>query len=156
VFFARVGATVLRDVMGGDERHLPILEEYGRDHPAGLAFSSNDLLEAWIQRDVVRAGFLREMEHHRVLLCPAASVPAFRHGARAWNIDGRSVRYLDAMSYTVWFNLLGNPVVVVPVGSSAEGLPIGVQAVGRPYEEDTILAVAAAIERECGGYRAPA
>jgi len=40
------------------------------------------------------------------------------------------VQYLDAWSYTEWFNLLGTPAAVVPVGKSPEGLPIGVQIVG--------------------------
>ena len=51
------------------------------------------------------------------------------------------------MSYTQWFNILGNPAAVVPMGRSPEGLPIGVQVVGRPYEEELVLAVAAEIER---------
>ena len=71
-------------------------------------------------------------------------------GEREWIVAGRRVRYLDAMSYTVWFNLLGNPSVVVPVGRSPEQLPIGVQVVGRPYEEEVVLGVAAAIESVCG------
>jgi Asp-tRNA(Asn)/Glu-tRNA(Gln) amidotransferase A subunit family amidase len=95
------------------------------------------------------------MDRYRVLVCPVAAVPAFRHGEREWRVDGRRVGYLEAMSYTVWFNLLGNPAVVVPVGRSEEGLPIGVQVVGRPYEEHIVLDVAAAIERETGGYGPP-
>ena len=59
------------------------------------------------------------------------------------------------MSYTQWFNILGNPAAVVPVGRSPDGLPIGVQVIGRPYEEEVVLAVAAAIERGCGGFTAP-
>jgi Asp-tRNA(Asn)/Glu-tRNA(Gln) amidotransferase A subunit family amidase len=43
----------------------------------------------------------------------------------------------------------------VPVGRSPEGLPIGVQIVGRPWQEEMVLAVASAIEKECGGYQAP-
>jgi Asp-tRNA(Asn)/Glu-tRNA(Gln) amidotransferase A subunit family amidase len=65
------------------------------------------------------------------------------------------VKYLDAWSYAEWFNLLGNPAAVVPVGRSAEGLPIGLQVVGRPWEEELVLAVAQEIERECGGFRKP-
>jgi Asp-tRNA(Asn)/Glu-tRNA(Gln) amidotransferase A subunit family amidase len=42
---------------------------------------------------------------------------------------------------------LGNPAAVVPVGHSPEGLPIGVQVVGRPFCEEEVLAVAAEIER---------
>jgi Asp-tRNA(Asn)/Glu-tRNA(Gln) amidotransferase A subunit family amidase len=90
-----------------------------------------------------------------VLICPVAAIPAFRHGERTWEIDGTNVDYLDAMSYTHWFNILGNPAVVVPVGTSAGGLPIGVQIVGRPFEEEVVLAVAAQIEREVGGYVRP-
>jgi len=44
---------------------------------------------------------------------------------------------------------------VVPVGQSPEGLPIGVQIVGRPWEEELVLAVMAEVERECGGFRRP-
>ena len=65
------------------------------------------------------------------------------------------VRYLDAMSYTQWFNILGNPAAVVPAGTSPEGLPIGVQIVGRPFEEELVLQVAAAVEAYTGGYRPP-
>jgi Asp-tRNA(Asn)/Glu-tRNA(Gln) amidotransferase A subunit family amidase len=84
-----------------------------------------------------------------------SSAPAFRHGERSWTIEGRAVGYLEAMVYTQWFNLLGNPAVVVPAGRSADGLPIGVQVIGRPFEEELVLSVAAAIERELGGYVRP-
>jgi Asp-tRNA(Asn)/Glu-tRNA(Gln) amidotransferase A subunit family amidase len=65
------------------------------------------------------------------------------------------VQYLEAWSYTEWFNLLGTPAVVVPVGNSAEGLPIGVQIVARPWEEELVLAVAAELEAQCGGWHKP-
>jgi len=41
------------------------------------------------------------------------------------------------------------------VGASPEGLPIGVQIIGRAYEEELVLAVAECIERACGGYHHP-
>jgi Asp-tRNA(Asn)/Glu-tRNA(Gln) amidotransferase A subunit family amidase len=65
------------------------------------------------------------------------------------------VEYLDAWSYTEFFNLLGNPGAVVPVSHSSEGLPIGVQIVGLPWEEEKVLAVAAVLERECGAWKMP-
>ena len=88
-------------------------------------------------------------------LCPVCSVPAFRHRERSWRVDGRTVQYLEAMSYAQWFNILGLPAAVVPVTRSQEGLPIGVQVVGRPWEEEAVLAVAAEIERACGGWQEP-
>jgi Asp-tRNA(Asn)/Glu-tRNA(Gln) amidotransferase A subunit family amidase len=92
-------------------------------------------------------------------LCPAAAIPAFRHGERSWNIEGKTVEYLDAWSYTEWFNLLGNPAAVVPVSQSTSGespgLPIGVQIVGRPWEEEQVLAIAAALEAQRGAWTPP-
>jgi len=154
IFFCEAALMVLEEPLEGGARHLPILEAFlasgARPPRTTLGF-----IEAWIERDRARADLLRQMETHRILLCPVASVPAFRHGERAWTIDGTRVGYLDAMSYTVWFNILGNPAAVVPVGRSPEGLPIGVQVVGRPYEEELVLRIAAEIERACGGYKPP-
>jgi aspartyl-tRNA(Asn)/glutamyl-tRNA(Gln) amidotransferase subunit A len=50
-------------------------------------------------------------------------------------------------------NLLANPAAVVPVSKSQEGSPIGLQIVGRPREEEKVLTVASALERECGAWR---
>ncbi len=94
------------------------------------------------------------MEKYPILLCPVFAVPAFRHGERSWTVEGQKVQYLDASSYSQWFNLLGNPGAVVPMDRSDEGLPIGVQIVGRPWEEERVLAVAAALERG-GGWTPP-
>jgi aspartyl-tRNA(Asn)/glutamyl-tRNA(Gln) amidotransferase subunit A len=49
--------------------------------------------------------------------------------------------YLHAAAYTAPFNLTGNPVVSVPCGFNSLGLPLGLQLVGRPFEEATILNV---------------
>ena len=53
------------------------------------------------------------------------------------------------------FDALGLPAVVVPTRQSSEGLPIGVQLVGRPWEEERVLAVAGELEREAGGFTPP-
>jgi len=74
-------------------------------------------------------------------------VPAFRHGERSWTVEGRKVEYLDASSYSQWFNLLGCPGLSVPVDKSNEGLPIGVQIVGRPWDEERVLAIGTVLEQ---------
>ena len=51
--------------------------------------------------------------------------------------------------------LLGLPAVVIPFGMSAEGLPIGVQLVGRPYEEELILELAVRLESARGPFPGP-
>jgi Asp-tRNA(Asn)/Glu-tRNA(Gln) amidotransferase A subunit family amidase len=155
IFFGEVGLLLLGETLEGAERGLPILKAFLKGDAPLPPLTSAGFIHAWIDRDENREQLLRQMETHRVLICPVASIPAFRHGERDWTIDGTTVGYLDAMTYTHWFNILGNPAVVVPAGKSREGLPIGVQIVGRPFEEEVVLAVAAQIERELGGYVRP-
>lgn len=155
VFFAEAGLLLLNDTMGGAERDLPILRAYLDTRRDAGRLTSRQILDAWIARDQLRTAFLEEMAPARVLISPVASTPAPRHGERSWRVEGHDVGYLGAMRYTQWFNLLGAPAVVVPVGRSADGLPIGVQVVGRPFDDDLVLDVAEAIERGCGGYRPP-
>jgi len=127
-----------------------ILAESAKDPPV----TAQSLLDVLFARDVLRARFLDQMDEHPILLCPVSAAPAFRHGERSWVIEGKTVSYFDAFSYSQCFNLLGNPAAVVPMGVSPEGLPIGVQIVGRPWEEERVLAVAARLER-AGGWTEP-
>jgi amidase len=114
-----------------------------------------DWLNTLLGRDALREKLLRQMERFPILLCPVCAVPAFRHGEREWIVQEQKVKYLKAMRYCQWFNLLGNPAAVVPVGRSPEGLPIGVQVVARPWEDEAALAVAAKIEAATGGFHRP-
>ena len=69
-------------------------------------------------------------------------------------VEGQTVEYLDAVRHTQWFNALAAPAAVVPVGQSPEGLPIGVQIVARPFEDETALGIAAFVD-QAFGYRPP-
>jgi Asp-tRNA(Asn)/Glu-tRNA(Gln) amidotransferase A subunit family amidase len=156
-FFVVAGGMLLRPMFKECDADLsPVLKQFLEWSAAEPVHTGRTLLDAWIQRDLLRARFLAQMQRYPILLCPAAAIPAFRHGERSWQVEGKTVHYLDAWSYTEFFNLLGNPAAVVPVGRSLEGLPIGVQIVGRPWEEEQVLAVAAALEKECGAWAIPA
>jgi Asp-tRNA(Asn)/Glu-tRNA(Gln) amidotransferase A subunit family amidase len=149
--FGHVGSLLLQRLFAGRGAEAsPLMKEFLAVVAAETPLTRDAMLDTLIERDELRLDLISKMRDVPVLLCPVCSVPAFRHGERAWMIGGREVGYLDAMSYTQWFNILGNPSAVVPAGSSTEGLPIGIQVVGRPYEEDTVLAVAAVIEEICG------
>lgn len=155
-YFVVAGGMLLRPMFEGRKSDLsPTLKDFLQLSSTEPALTADTLLDAWIKRDLLRARFLAQMQRYPILLCPAAAIPAFRHGERSWPVEGKTVQYLDAWSYTEFFNLLGNPAGVVPVGRSSEGLPIGVQIVGRPWEEEQVLAVAAALERECGAWKIP-
>jgi Asp-tRNA(Asn)/Glu-tRNA(Gln) amidotransferase A subunit family amidase len=155
-FFVKVGGVII-DPMFRERQHdqSPVLKQFLNWSAAEPELGGKDLLDSWIRRDTLRSEFLARMREYPILLCPPAAIPAFRHGERTWLVDGKSVQYLDAWSYTEWFNLLGNPAAVVPVTQSADGLPIGVQIVGRPWEEENVLAVAAEVEKASGGWRKP-
>jgi Asp-tRNA(Asn)/Glu-tRNA(Gln) amidotransferase A subunit family amidase len=155
-FFVSAGGMLIRRMFHGRERDLsPVLKQFLEWSGVEPPLTGEALLEAWIGRDVLRAGFMEQMRNYPILLCPAAAIPAFRHGERSWTIDGRTVEYLDAWSYAEWFNLLGNPAAVVPFSHSPEALPIGLQIVGRPWEEEQVLTVAAALERAGGAWKIP-
>ena len=154
--FGRAGQMAFAPTIEGREAELsPILRAFRAEVAEAPPLTAQELLNTLLARDVLRGNLLAKMEEFPILVCPVCAVPAFRHGEREWTVQGRKVEYLKAMSYSQWFNLLGNPAAVVPVGRSPEGLPIGVQIVGRPWEEEAVLAVAAKIEEACGGFRRP-
>lgn len=82
-----------------------------------------------------------------ILLCPVSSTAAPAH-----SVEGN---LLDVYSYNLPFSLAGWPVAVVRVGTSSAGLPIGIQIVGKPWQEDKVLAVAKFIETKFGGFVPP-
>ena len=155
LFFLRCGAMFEEPLVRGHEGQLsPVFRDFlARAHAAGR-LTAEEVLTAWAEADIIRHRLLAQMQEFPLLVCPVSSVPAFRHGERSWTIDGRQVEYLDAMRYSQWFNLLAAPAAVVPVGRSPEGLPIGVQIGGRPFEDEVVLKAASVID-EAFGYVPP-
>ncbi len=83
-----------------------------------------------------------------VLLTPTTAVPAFAaEGPPPAEIDGRSVDPVMAVPFTMLANLCWNPAVSVPAGTTAEGLPVGVQVVGRRHADDVVLRLARVLEQ---------
>ncbi len=155
IFFIHCGRMLLEPIIAGKEDQLSETLLYyldvARSEPM---LSGNELLGAWTECDLVRAKLLEELTPYSALITPVCSIPAFRHGEREWMIEGRRVEYFDVMRFTQWFNLLGAPAAVVPVGRSIDGLPIGVQVAGRPYQDETVLRLAEMLDCDFG-YKAP-
>jgi len=154
-FFVQCGAMFYEpEIRGRRDKLSPIFREFlGIAEKTG-PLTSTELLNAWAELDLLRSKALEEMRDFPVLLCPVASIPAWKHGEREWLLEGKTVEYLDSVRYTQWFNTLGAPAAVLPVGRSAEGLPIGVQIVARPCEDEVALGVAAIADAEFG-FRPP-
>lgn len=148
LFFVKCSVVFLQPLVDelGD-RVSPTLRRYW-DHATSLPQPDfSGLVLSWAARDQMRLDLLAQMRDTPILLTPVCSTPAFRHGEREWDIEGQRVQYLKSFSYCELCNVLGLPAAVVPAGVSPEGLPIGVQIIGRPYEEELVLAVADLIER---------
>jgi amidase len=143
--FVRLAAEMLAPEFRGREHETSTILAYA-DRPP----TKEDLLSAWFGRDHLRLRLMQLMSRIPIIICPVCSLPAFRHGEREWSMAGKRVDYMDAMSYTQWFNLLGNPAVVVPLAESPEGLPIAVQVVGRPNAEELVLKIASVLEQVLG------
>jgi amidase len=104
------------------------------------------------QISVFRSRMLGFLEDVDVIVCPACAHPAPPVGTCTFT----SVDQLTPFSYAMTYNLTGWPAAVVRGGTSPEGLPIGVQVVGRPWREDVVLAVAKVLEARLGGFVRPA
>ncbi len=149
--FVQCGAMLYRPMILGKSRELsPIFQEFLEIARNSGELDAEDILHLWTNMDIERSRMLEEMQHYSVLLCPVASIPAFRHGERSWNIDGRQVPYLDAVRHTQWWNVMGAPAAVLPVRRSPEGLPIGLQVIARPHEDEIVLGIASLLDREFG------
>ncbi|HKV26461.1 MAG TPA: amidase [Candidatus Acidoferrum sp.] len=154
-FFGPVIADLIRKATIGQEEALsPMLCEYIPLATKNVDLNYDGLLSACTERDKLRAQILRQMDEVTILLSPVSAGPAFRHGEGNWRTGDRE-NYRDTMRYSQWLNLTGFPGAAVPMGKSREGLPIGVQIIGRPHEEEKVLAVAEVLEKARGPWQAP-
>ncbi len=156
VFFGLTTGALFRSMLAGRESDIsPTLRKFLDLVWSEPELTRDQLLNSWMHRDAVRIRLQLQMREYPVLLCPVCAVPAFPHGRGGWTAN--DVNYLDVMRYGQWFNLTGNPGAVVPVGRSPEDLPIGVQVVARPFDDELALAIAEQIERFTpgAGFRSP-
>jgi aspartyl-tRNA(Asn)/glutamyl-tRNA(Gln) amidotransferase subunit A len=100
---------------------------------------------AWLQLERLRGAVKDFFEKYDLLVTPTTAVPAFPVGQRGRG-RGRGFIDWDFIPFTCVFNLSGNPAASVPCGFSTDGLPIGLQIVGRLEDEATVLAASAAFE----------
>lgn len=103
-------------------------------------------LRAHEDRVRLRSAWQQFFTQHDVLVTPAAPTPAILAGSRALAVDGQERSFFDQ---TGWANLtshIGLPSLVVPVTTTAQGLPIGVQITGPSYGDRVLLAVADELE----------
>jgi Asp-tRNA(Asn)/Glu-tRNA(Gln) amidotransferase A subunit family amidase len=109
--------------------------------------SLDEYIWNWMERDRLREELLRWLATTPIVIAPVGATPAYAHDTLKVTVRGETMGTFRAFSYAQAFNVFDLPVVTVPAGRSKDGLPIGVQIVGRPFAEDTVLNAAEIVER---------
>jgi aspartyl-tRNA(Asn)/glutamyl-tRNA(Gln) amidotransferase subunit A len=148
--------TVLSESLTARENDMDKYKEVA--FPPYLPFL--EFATAYNNRDVIRVQFNRYkfyeqvsqvFEKYDLMLTPTLAVTAFRAGDMGplgpEKIDGQEGTPSNWLSFTYPFNFTGQPAASIPCGFNAEGLPVGLQIVGRRLEEALVLRAAAAFEK---------
>ena len=154
--FSRASVVQLRNVYAGNEDKGGEFVRWrlatADDQPAP---SLDEYITWWLERDRLRATLVQWMAETPLLVAPVGATPAYAHGTHKVTLGDLTMSTFRAFSYCQTFNVFDLPVVVIPAGRTAAGLPLGVQIVGRPFAEETVLAAAAIVEEALGGLQAP-
>ena len=128
---------------------------------AGLYRGVQQNYTSWFDAMKVRLELIRQLRsfftYWDAWLVPTSSAPAFRHSEvdQTRVVAGHTLPYLTSIaSHVAPFNLSGSPAVTIPVALSADGLPIGVQLVGRHSQDMTLLKLAQRVESVVGVFPA--
>jgi Asp-tRNA(Asn)/Glu-tRNA(Gln) amidotransferase A subunit family amidase len=149
-----IGSVIRKSTQGQEELLSAILLEYLATTAAEPGVTLESFMAACTERDVLRADLLRQLRGVAILLSPVSTAPAFEHGAGTYRA-GDAHNYRDTMRFCQWLNVAGFPGLSLPMGKSSEGLPINVQLIGRPHEEELLLAVGEALEQARGPWQRP-
>jgi amidase len=114
-------------------------------------------LEALDRRDQSIAAWEQFFDRWDALLCPPSMTTAFPHcdPGSPLLVDGQEVAYYMVSAHGALFNYTGHPAVVLPYTRDRAGLPIGIQLVGKRWNESRLLAVAEAIAEVTGAFQRP-
>jgi len=154
-FFGPVIADLFRQSTIGRESELsPMLAGYLELALAEPKVTLETFQKACVDRDLVRASLLRQLRGVPILLSAVSTAPAFKHGAGNYRPNNPH-NYRDTMRFCQWLNLAGFPGLSLPMGQSPEGLPINIQLIARPHEEELLLAVAEQLEQARGPWKYP-
>jgi amidase len=155
-FFGTVISELFQEEIRGQEELLsPVFRDYlkaARPSSTTPPMTMARFVEMCEARDRERAHILHALSDTPILLSPVCAAPAFRHREGNWN---PKTGYRDTMRHSQWLNLVGFPGVTIPMSKSPEGLPIGVQLIGRPFEDELVLNVAEQLETARGRWQPP-
>jgi amidase len=132
---------------------MGVFQPEEQERPTTLA----QYLEALDIRDQSIAAWEQFFEKWDVLLCPPSMMTAFPHcePGSPLHVDGQEVSYWMVSAHSTVFNYTGHPAVVLPYQLDHDGLPIGIQLVGKRWDESRLLAMARALSEVTGTFQRP-
>jgi Asp-tRNA(Asn)/Glu-tRNA(Gln) amidotransferase A subunit family amidase len=129
------------------EKIDPMLKMILKAAEMGINTPSINILKAENQRNKIFNEINQIFKNYDILITPTVTVPPFELGIMGpTQINGKKVTPRDINPYSYPFNMTGHPAASIPCGWSKEGLPIGMQIVGKRYDELTVLQVSQAFE----------
>jgi len=155
-FFGELPARMTAEIIRGreDQAHWTGTE-FMQQALAEPEPTAKQILQNLAVRDKMRARLLREMEQFPVILMPPCGIAAFKHRQRRFETPAKTIGLFEAMMPATPVNLLGLPAVVIPFDQDERGLPVGIQLVGRPFEEELLLELAVRMEEARGPFPGP-
>ena len=110
-------------------------------------WTAEQLTDAMVVRKAVTNKMWRFMRNYDLLITPTVAVPPFEVGIQGPTvIDGRAVDQFEWLHFTYPYNLTGSPAATVPAGWTEDGLPIGLQIIGRHLDDALVLRASACFE----------
>lgn len=145
------------EVFGAAGELLGAMVSAFQNEQGAKTFSAEDYFTALQRRDEVIAAWEEFFTRWDALLCPCSMITAFPHTepGTPLAVDGTKVDYYTVSGHGTLFNYTGQPAVCVPAGADREGLPIGLQLVGRRWSDRRLLAIARKLAPHIGEFQRP-
>lgn len=124
----------------------------------GVGISAREYAKALNDKDVLSDLYTRFFRDYDIWLTPVCAVEAFKHqrAGKPFLINNKKVSYMDAIaSFTFTTALSGHPIVVIPIGSTPAGMPVGVQIHAQKWHDKKLLEIAQYLEKFTPGFRVP-
>ena len=133
-------------------------KQWAKGMSQGASISKNDYAKALQLKDDVSDTFTGFFKNHDVWITPVSIAPAFKHQKPGvpFEINGRKIPYTKAfIPFNFPSTIPGHPIVVIPIGMTEEGLPVGVQIHGQKWYDFKLLQIAKELEKFTDGFEIP-
>lgn len=144
-FFLGEGAYYLDPIIKGKEKELaPSMQRRLNQRTPTIS----EYLEGYENCENLRKDITSIMNRFDILLCPTSPTTAHPHNQDLISINNQKVPGRNSLRATIPFDLSGSPALSIPFSSDKSGLPIGIQLVGRHFEETKLLHAASILENK--------